>query len=74
MKEKQAPSKSKEEILDQLYLSAYDLQQLIPKLSYQRALSYIEDAREDMKTKNYFIPEGKTKVALTKLIRKKFGF
>lgn len=62
------------EILEQQYLTANDLMKIIPKLSYQRALKYIENAREEMKQKNYFVPEGRTKVALTKIIKKKFGF
>lgn len=67
-----SPSTTKE-ILEQQYLTAKDLMIIIPKLSYARALKYIEDAREDMENKNYFVPEGKTKVALTKIIKKKFG-
>lgn len=67
-----SPSTTKE-ILEQQYLTAKDLMIIIPKLSYTRALKYIEDAREDMENKNYFVPEGKTKVALTKIIKKKFG-
>lgn len=68
----ESPSTTKE-ILEQQYLTAKDLMIIIPKLSYARALKYIEDAREDMENKNYFVPEGKTKVALTKIIKKKFG-
>lgn len=71
---KEVPSKTQEEILKQLYLSAYDLQGLIPKLSYATALKYIKDARKEMKEKNIFVPESQTKLALTKIIRKKFGF
>lgn len=63
-----------DEILNQLYLDASDLQKIIPKLSYCRALEYIKEVRNEMKEKGLFVPEGKTKVALTKLIRKKFGF
>lgn len=66
--------KNIKEVLDQQYLTAKDLMLIIPKLSYQRALGYIDDAREEMKQKNYFVPEGRTKVALTKIIKKKFGF
>lgn len=61
------------EILNQSYLTAKDLMVIIPKLSYQRALKYIDDIRLEMKEKGYFVPEGKTKVALTKLVKKKFG-
>lgn len=65
--------KTNEEILKQQYVTAKDIQQIIPKLGYIKALKYIDDLREEMKQKNYFVPEGKTKVALTKLFKKKFG-
>jgi hypothetical protein len=65
--------KTNEEILNQQYITAKDIQQIIPKLGYAKALEYIDDLREEMKMKNYFVPEGRTKVALTKLFKKKFG-
>lgn len=68
------PTKTKEEILDQLYLSADDLKILIPEITYATALKYIKEVREEMKNKNIFLPVSKTKLALTKLVRKKFGF
>ena len=74
MKIKESPTKTKEEILEQLYLSAYDLQILIPTMTYATALEYIKKARDEMKEKNIFVPTGKTKIALTKIIRKQFGF
>ena len=61
------------DILNQSYITAKDLMIIIPKLSYVRALKYIDDFREEMKEKGYFVPEGRTKVALTKLVKKKFG-
>ncbi len=67
-------TKTKEEILDQLYISAGDLKILIPEITYATALKYIKDVREEMKNKNIFLPVSKTKLALTKLVRKKFGF
>lgn len=65
--------KTQEEILSQQYITARDIQVIIPNLGYIKALSYIDDLREEMKNKNYFVPDGKTKVALTKLFKKKFG-
>lgn len=65
--------KSEEEILNQQYITARDIQKIIPNLGYVKALQYIEDLREEMKEKNYFVPDGRTKVALTKLFKKKFG-
>lgn len=65
--------KTCQEILSQQYITAVDMQQLIPNLSYPRALKYIEELRFEMKQKGYFVPEGRTKVALTKIFKKKFG-
>lgn len=66
--------KTKDEILKQLYLSAYDLQVLIPTMSYNTALNYIKEKRQEMKEKKLYVPEGQTKLALTKLIKKDCGF
>lgn len=65
--------KNKDEILDQLYITAKDLMVLIPDIKYQRALDCINDVRTEMKEKKYFIPKTKEHIALTKLVRKKFG-
>ena len=65
--------KTNDEILKQQYITAKDIQSIIPKLGYITALRYIEELRKEMKEKGYFVPEGKTKVALTKLFKKKFG-
>lgn len=65
--------KTNEEILKQQYITAKDMQQIIPSLNYLRALKYIDELRIEMKNKGYFVPEGRTKVALTKLFKKKFG-
>ncbi len=65
--------KTVKEILEQQYVTARDIKIVIPGLSYVRALSYIDELRIEMKNKGYFVPEGRTKVALTKLFKKKFG-
>lgn len=65
---------SVEEIKKKDYLSAQDLMQIIPNLKYDRARVYINEAREEMKKQNLFIPIVRPKVALTKIIKKKFGF
>lgn len=72
MKEKKE-SLSTTEILEQPYITARDLQKIIPKLGYIRALEYIDIVRSEMEEKGLFVPDGRTKVALTKLIKKKFG-
>lgn len=65
--------KTKEEILEQLYLTAEDLLELIPEMKYQRALGVINDVRNEMEDKNYYIPISRKKLALTKLVKKKLG-
>ena len=65
--------KTKEEILNQLYLTADDLQKLVPEMKYQRALDIINDVREEMEEKKYFLPISRKKLALTKLVKKKLG-
>lgn len=63
-----------EEIKNKDYMSANDLVQIIPNLTYDNALKYINEVREEMKEKGYCIPIARPKVALTKLIKKKFGW
>lgn len=62
-----------DKILQQSYVTAKDLQVLIPRLGYVRALKYIDAIREEMGKNGFFVPDGRTKVALTKLVKKKFG-
>ena len=66
--------KSKQEILDQTYLSAKDLKVIMPHIGLNKCRKYIEETIEEMKDKKLYVPEGKTKIALTKMLRKKFGF
>ena len=40
--------KTKEEILSQEYLTAYDIQEIIPKMPYMRALKFIKEMQEEM--------------------------
>ena len=65
--------KSNDEILNQLYISASDLQILIQPMGRTTAIKYIKEIQEEMKEKGLFIPNTKTKLALTKLVRKRFG-
>lgn len=67
-------NKDIKDVLNQTYITARDLMIIIPELKYQRALSYIAEARKEMEKKGYFVPDGQIKVALLKVIRKKFGF
>lgn len=65
--------KTKEEILNQSYMNAKDLKMLIPSLGFNKCLEYIKDVQKEMREKGYFVPETKQCLALTKLVRKKFG-
>lgn len=63
-----------EEIKNKDYINANELMQIIPNLTYDNAIKYINEVREDMKNKGYCIPISRPKVALTKLVKKKFGW
>lgn len=54
------------------YISTKELQE-ITGLSYQSAMKVINDVREEMKNKNYLIPQSRKKVALKRLIEKRLG-
>ena len=65
--------KTKDEILNQLYISAQDLKILIPTMGIQNCVNVIKEIREEMKIKKLFVPQSKPLLAQTKLVRKKFG-
>lgn len=65
--------KTIEDVLEQKYLSANDLQIIIPTLGYLKALEYIKIFRKEMESLGYFVPGGKKQIALTKLVRKRLG-
>lgn len=65
--------KTKEEILNQSYMNAKDLKMLIPTMGINRCVDYIKEIRVEMEQKGYFVPQTRPFVALTKLVRKKFG-
>lgn len=62
-----------EEILKRKYITAKDLQKLIPGIGYTSALKLIDKYRDQAKEMNYYNPMGKTKVALTWLVKKDLG-
>ena len=64
--------KTKGEILNQSYLNASELKLIIP-MSNGKALKYINEIRNEMKEKGLLVPETRPKIALTKIIKKKFG-
>ena len=63
----------KEQILNKPYLCAKDLMKLMYPMSRPTAVRHINAMQEEMKEKGLYIPNTKTHLALTKLIRKRFG-
>lgn len=55
------------------YLTAKDLQALIPNLTYDNAIKYINQARKIMEDRGYLIPITRPKVALTTIIYELLG-
>ena len=72
MEQEKNKAPTKDEILDQLYVSAKEIKILMPKLGINRCRSLIEEIQEEMRDKNYYIPSGKPKMALTRLVKKKY--
>ncbi len=66
-------SKTKEEILNQLYISSKDLKILIPTYGIDKCRTIIKEVRDEMHEKKYYVPISKPKLALTRLVRKKLG-
>lgn len=64
---------NKNEILNKTYMSAKDLKELMPEIGLDTCRKYILEIRKEMEEKGYLVPEGKTKLALTKLVVKKLG-
>lgn len=65
--------KTKEEILNQPYLSPTDLKILMPTVSIGNCRNMINSIREEMKEKGLFVPQTTPRLGLTKLIKKRFG-
>jgi len=65
--------KTREEILQQDYISAKDLKILIPNLGVNKCTKYIKMFQDEMREKKLFIPETKEYLALTKIARKRLG-
>ncbi len=65
--------KNKEDVLNQVYMTAKDLKIIMPTVGIERCRKYIEEIQEEMKLKGFYIPECRNKLALTKLIKKRFG-
>lgn len=54
------------------YINVKELQEMTG-LRYQSAMKVIKNAREIMKEKGYFIPQSKTIIALTWIVKKELG-
>lgn len=61
-----------EEILKNYYVTAQDIMKIMP-VGIGKAQKIIKELQKEMKEKNYFIPDGKKRVALTKLFKKRYG-
>jgi hypothetical protein len=55
------------------YVTAKDLQVMIPNLTYDNANKYINKAREIMRERNFLIPITRPKVALTEIVLEMLG-
>lgn len=56
------------QIKEKDYITAKDLQKIIPNLTYDNSIKYINDARKIMEEKHYLIPIARPKVALTRIV------
>ena len=65
--------KTKEEILEQTYMTAKDLKILIPNIGINQCRKYISEMIEEEEKKGFFIPKCKTLIIPTKVVRKKFN-
>lgn len=65
--------KTKDDILNQIYITADDLRILVPEFTYYKALDFINEIQEEMKEQQMYIPGCKKKLAATKLVKKKLG-
>lgn len=54
------------------YINAKEIQRLTG-IGYQQSMKIIERVREQMKEKGYYIPQSKSKLALTWLVKKELG-
>ena len=59
--------------MNKIYYTAKDLQNIVPNLTYDNAIKYINQARKIMKEKNYLIPTTRPKVALVKIVNEMLG-
>ena len=63
--------KTKQEILDQTYMTVKDLKQ-ITGLGLTRCQNIMRDLREEAKEEGYFIPTERNILVPTKIVKRKF--
>lgn len=63
--------KTKEQILNQEYLTAKDIKTLIPEWGINAIRKFMDLILEEMEEKNYYIIKTKQKLVATELVRKK---
>lgn len=63
--------KKEVDVFKQTYMSAEDLKVIIPTMGIKARSKFIQDIRKQMEEENYYIPAGRTKLALTKLIKER---
>ena len=64
--------KTKEEILNQIYITSSDLKTLIPTLGKAHCIEIIKELRNEMEKDGMYVPKTKPLLASVKMFRKKF--
>ena len=65
--------KTKEEILNQMYITANDIKLLIPTLGINQCTQLIKDIRVEMKNQELYVPQSKPMLASTQIFKKMTG-
>ena len=64
--------KTKEEILNQIYITSNDLKLLVPTLGKGRCIEIVKELRNEMEKEGMYVPKTKPLLASVKMLRKKF--
>ncbi len=65
--------KTRDEVLNQDYITPQDLKIIMPTLGINNCIEIIREIRNDMKEQNLFVPNSKPLLALTRVAKKKLG-
>ena len=63
--------KTKEEILNQIYITSNDLKLLVPTLGKGRCVEIVKELRSDMEKEGMYVPKSKPLLASVKVFKKK---